>query len=93
MKIRLPQSTRTCMEESLGAVPLEALQKLTAAGASDDLGNPRLAAFGLEIVNVQCAMLSIVKLRSSVDEVHSVAQTLHRITIRLPAPFRRFVDL
>lgn len=36
----------------------------------------RLAALP-EIVNLQFAMLSIIKLRSSVDEVHSVAQTMN----------------
>jgi hypothetical protein len=65
------------MEESLGAVPLEALHKFRC-GSSDDLES-EIGGFALEIVNLQFAMLSIVKLRSSVDEVHSVAQTVNKL--------------
>jgi hypothetical protein len=76
MKTRLPQSTRTCMEEGLGTVPLKAFQKLRC-GSFDDLES-EIGGFASEIVNLQFAMLSIVKLRSSVDEVHSVAQTVNK---------------
>src|SRR5258705_9206178 len=49
-----------------------ALQKLRC-GSFDDL-KAEIGGFALEIVNLQFAVLGVVKLRSSVDEWHAVAQ-------------------
>src|SRR4029077_6124017 len=49
-----------------------ALQKLRR-GSFDDLES-EVSGFAFEIVNLQFAVLSVVKLRSSVDECHAIAQ-------------------
>src|SRR4029077_10682172 len=49
-----------------------ALQKLRC-GSFDDLES-ELGGFAFEIANLQLAMLSVVKVGSSVDELHSVTQ-------------------
>src|SRR6266567_5632183 len=49
-----------------------ALQKLRCRNF-DDLES-EIGGFAFEIVNLQFAVLSVVKLRSSVDECHAIAQ-------------------